>query len=74
MNIGVRPTFGAGDPVIEAHLIDFDGDIYGHDLVVELSHYLRPEIQYGDVEELIRQIRADVEAARGLIDLPPGAG
>lgn len=65
-NIGVRPTFGAG-PSIEAHLLDFDGDLYGARLRVHLVARLRPEQRFAGLPELVAQIRADVSAARELL-------
>ena len=58
-NIGVHPTFGMGDkPCVEPHILDFDGDLYGKVIQVELLHFLRPERQYAD-SELLRQAIAD---------------
>jgi riboflavin kinase/FMN adenylyltransferase len=64
-NIGVRPTFdGDGRASIETHLLDFSGDLYGHDLKVELLHRLRGEQRFDGVEALVEQIGRDAEAAR----------
>lgn len=66
-NIGVRPTFDAGDtPTVEAHLIDVEEplDLYGSELEVTFEHRLRGEQRFTGVDELVTQIRADVEAAR----------
>ena len=64
-NVGTRPTFeNSGDVVAEAHLIDFDGDLYGRRLELSFEHHLRPERRFDDVEALRRQIRADVDDAR----------
>lgn len=65
VNVGVRPTFEGGRGVlIESHLIDFDGDLYGQELRVQYLERLRGEHRFGDVEELIEQMRRDVEDAR----------
>jgi riboflavin kinase/FMN adenylyltransferase len=49
---------------VEAHLLDFSGDLYGERLVVELWRKLRDEQAFESEEELVRQIARDVEAAR----------
>jgi riboflavin kinase/FMN adenylyltransferase len=61
-NIGQRPTFGAGRPTIEVHLLDFEGDIYERELRVELLHRLRDEMRFNGVDALVAQIGRDVEA------------
>jgi riboflavin kinase/FMN adenylyltransferase len=65
VNVGVRPTFESGRGVlIETYLIDFDGDLYGTDLRVAFVARLRGEKRFPGVEELIAQMRADVEDAK----------
>lgn len=65
VSIGVRPTFEASGPVlVEAHLIDFDGDLYGRTLEVSLLERLRDEVRFDSAEELVEQMRQDVEQAR----------
>ncbi|MEM6454833.1 MAG: bifunctional riboflavin kinase/FAD synthetase [Acidobacteriota bacterium] len=64
-NIGTRPTvYESFDRVIESHLIDFDGDVYGQAVEVELLDHLRDEQMFSTVMELAAQIGRDVEAAR----------
>lgn len=63
-NIGVKPTFGGGEVTIEAHLFDFQGDLYGKKLQVEFIERLRGEQRFASVSELSGQIERDVEAAR----------
>lgn len=64
-NIGVHPTFGLGDrPCVEPHLLDFDGDLYGAYIEVELLHFLRPERRFADSEELKAAIAADIAQTR----------
>lgn len=65
INIGVRPMFETGRGVlIEAYLIDFDGDLYGSELRVEFLKRLRGEKLFATVEALVEQIDRDVEQAR----------
>jgi riboflavin kinase / FMN adenylyltransferase len=65
INIGVRPQFETGRGVlIEAYLIDFDGDLYGQELRIDFLARLRGERLFPSVDELISQIGRDVEQAR----------
>ncbi len=63
VNVGVRPTFGDGDLVIEAFILDFDRDLYGQALTVEFVEYLRPEIKFDGVEDLVARMHGDVAQA-----------
>ncbi len=68
-NVGLRPTFAAGDPSsssprFEAHLLDFAGDLYGRTLRLELVTHVRDERRFASVDELRAQIARDIEAAR----------
>jgi riboflavin kinase / FMN adenylyltransferase len=64
VSIGVNPQYGGLQRRIEPHLLDFDGDLYGQRLVVELWERLREERAFSDEQELVAQIRRDVEASR----------
>ena len=66
-NVGKRPTFDGERTTIECHILDFDGDIYGQTLRVELVTRLRSEQKFGGVEELKAQIAKDVAAARTIL-------
>ena len=67
-NVGVRPTIVDDDSVtIETNLIDFDGDLYGAEVHVELLRYLRPERKFDAMEELHAQIARDIEQAKELV-------
>jgi riboflavin kinase / FMN adenylyltransferase len=63
-SIGVNPHYGGSERRIEAFLLDFEGDIYGERFRLELWDRLRDERAFASEDELIRQIAADVEAAR----------
>lgn len=64
ISIGVNPHYGGGERRIEPYLLDFEGDLYGRRLVVELWQRLRDERAFDREEELIAQIARDVEATR----------
>jgi riboflavin kinase/FMN adenylyltransferase len=65
VSVGVRPTFETGRGVlIEAHLIGFDGEMYGRTIRIAFLERLRGERRFDSVEELVEQMRADVEQAR----------
>ncbi len=65
VNVGVRPTFESGRGVlIETYLIDFEGDLYGTEMRVAFVERLRGEKRFSSVEELIAQMRIDVEDAK----------
>ncbi|KAA6439082.1 bifunctional riboflavin kinase/FAD synthetase [Dyadobacter flavalbus] len=59
LNIGVRPTVDGSIRTIEAHLFDFDKEIYGEDLKLQLLHYLRPEQKFDSLDKLVQQINVD---------------
>ena len=64
-SIGVNPHYGGEERRIEAFLLDYEGDLYGRRLVVELWERLREERAFDSEADLIEQIGRDVEAARG---------
>ncbi len=66
LNLGRRPTFyeHADHSLLEAHLLDFDGDIYGERAEVRFTHFLRSERKFNGIDALITQLKHDVEHAR----------
>jgi riboflavin kinase / FMN adenylyltransferase len=68
INVGVRPTFTTGrGELIEAHLLDFDGDLYGSELRIDFLRRLRGERRFATSEALIEQMRRDVEQTRRVV-------
>jgi riboflavin kinase / FMN adenylyltransferase len=67
ISIGLNPHYGGDERRIEPHLLDFEGDLYGRRLVVELWERLRDEQVFESEQELIEQIARDVEATRGAV-------
>ena len=66
-SIGVRPTFYKDEvptPTIEAHLLDFDRDLYGQEITLEFVEYLRPEEKFPSSQTLMVQIKKDIERTR----------
>ena len=63
-NVGVRPTVDGTRALLEVHLLDFEGDLYGRYVQVDFLHKLRDERRFASFEALRAQIRRDVEAAR----------
>jgi len=66
-NIGSNPTFSNGGLTVETHLLDFQGDLYGRDIVLHFVEYLRGERRFESPQELAAQIGRDVAAARELL-------
>ena len=65
-NVGVKPTVtDEHKPVVETFIFDFDEDIYGEEIIVNLVRMVRPEIKFDTIEELKAQIERDIEAVRG---------
>jgi len=67
VNIGRRPSFEDSERTIETHILDFNNDIYGFDLVIEFVERLRHEQRFDDIDELIAQIHRDMRRARELL-------
>jgi riboflavin kinase/FMN adenylyltransferase len=70
-NIGNRPTFNGKIITVEAYLLDFDRDIYGEDLAFDVVAFLRPEVRFNSVEELVAQIQQDVIIGRDMLEKLP---
>ena len=68
-NVGVRPTVSDENKVnVESHLLDYSGNLYGRQARVEFYSFLRPEMKFGDIDALAKQIRVDAEQARNYFD------
>ena len=64
-NLGLRPTFVEDDtPLLEVHLFDFEGDLYGKEMKIEWKNFIRPEKHFSGPEDLVVQIKKDVKEAR----------
>ena len=68
LNIGVNPTFGEEKLVAETHIFDFDQNIYGKPIKVNLLRFLRGEQKFSGIKELSAQITKDVSRAKGILE------
>ncbi|MCS6845383.1 MAG: bifunctional riboflavin kinase/FAD synthetase [Caldilineales bacterium] len=66
-NIGVRPSFDNGQRTVEAHLLDFSGNLYGRRMALEFVERLRPEMKFPGVDALRSQIQQDIARARAIL-------
>jgi riboflavin kinase/FMN adenylyltransferase len=64
---GLRPMFAVDEPLLEAHLFDFDGDLYGRTIEVSFIRFLRPEQSFESLEALKAQISDDARQARQIL-------
>lgn len=69
-SLGTRPTVGGGPAVLEAHLFDFDGDLYGQRLAVEFVAHLRGERRFDDLPAMVEQMHEDARQARAALAAP----
>ncbi len=68
VNIGHRPTVNSGsDTTIEAHILDYDGDLYGHTMTIDFHHRLREERRYPSLDALASALAADAAVTRRLL-------
>ena len=68
MNLGTRPTFGGTEPALEVHLLDFEGDLRGQTLAVDLVERIREEKRFDGPEALAARIGEDVAEARKILE------
>jgi len=66
-SLGTRPTVDGVEPLLEAHLFDFDGDLYGHRIEVEFVAKLRDELKFSDLPTLTAQMLLDADRARAIL-------
>lgn len=69
INLGRRPTFyeHADHSLLEAHLLDFDGDLYGESVRVQFTNFLRSERKFDGIDALVVQLKHDIEHARAVL-------
>lgn len=71
-SVGVRPTFGSGaHRTVESHILDFDDDLYGEWIGLEFVEWIRPELKFDSIDDLITAMNEDIQRAREILDSPP---
>jgi len=66
-SLGTRPTVGGVEPLLETHVFDFDGDLYGRELEVEFVQKIRDEAEFDGLDALVAQMNLDACAARRIL-------
>lgn len=69
VSLGTRPMFAVEKPLLEAHLFEFDRDVYGAPVRVHLVQKLRDEAKFGTLDDLVAQMKKDCDSARKLLEL-----
>ena len=72
-NIGKNPTFGNDALSVEAHILDFSGDIYGADIRVHFVQRIRDEKKFNGIDELKERINTDIDLGRQILSQPEAA-
>ena len=67
-SVGTRPTFGKNCANLEVFLLDFDGDLYDRIISLDLVEFIRPELRFEDVNELVRTMTEDIATARFILE------
>ncbi len=66
-NIGIKPTFGGNEIIVETHIFDFDKDIYGELIQIQFVSFIRPEIKFDNINILIENIEKDCKKAKKIL-------
>ncbi len=67
-NVGKRPTFGGSQRAVEVYVLDYHGDLYGHELKIDIMARLRGEERFDTIDELKKQITEDVKQGRAILN------
>jgi riboflavin kinase/FMN adenylyltransferase len=70
-SLGRRPVLGGTDWLLEVHLFDYDGDLYGKHLEVEFVEFIRSEEHFDDLEAMTKQMERDAARARAALKPEP---
>lgn len=70
-SFGVRPTVDNGPPLLEVHLLDFAGDLYGRDMTVEFVERIREERKFDSLALLVEEMQRDLARARAILAAAP---
>jgi riboflavin kinase / FMN adenylyltransferase len=66
-SLGTRPTVNGSEPLLEAHVFDFDGDLYGRMIEVEFIAKLREEVKFDSLAAMVNQMNLDAAQARQIL-------
>ena len=66
-NLGASPSFDSDARLLEVHVLDYSGDLYGLTMTVEFVQRLRPVVRFEDLGALVRQIESDIQVAREVL-------
>jgi riboflavin kinase/FMN adenylyltransferase len=66
-SLGFRPTVGGTEPLLEAHVFDYDGSLYGRELEVEFVAKIRDEDKFANLDALVQQMHKDAAGARAIL-------
>jgi riboflavin kinase/FMN adenylyltransferase len=69
ISIGSRPTFHGGARILEAYLIDFDGDLYGKEIQLSFQRHIRDQLEFGSAEQLVSQLNADINLIKEMSEI-----
>jgi len=69
VSLGTRPTINGTDPLLEVHVFDFDGDLYGRYLDVDFVQRLRDEKRFESLDALVAQMHVDAAQARAALGI-----
>ncbi|MDB5387462.1 MAG: riboflavin kinase [Planctomycetaceae bacterium] len=69
VNLGTNPTFAENHRKFEVHILDFQGDLYGHSITIDFVTRLRETIAFQSVEQLVHQLQTDVAAVRQVVQI-----
>ena len=72
-SIGIRPTFGLSERLVEAYILDFSGDLYGQNIELNFVERIRGQEAFTDIESLIHQVNEDVSNTRAILNAAKGA-
>ena len=72
-SFGTRPTFDNGAPLLEVHVFDFAGDLYGARVDVAFIGWIRPELKFDQIDALVRRMDEDARLARAALARAPNA-
>ncbi|MFQ5967750.1 MAG: bifunctional riboflavin kinase/FAD synthetase [Acidimicrobiia bacterium] len=70
VNVGIRPTFGGTDEIVEAHVLDFEGDLYGDEMALHFHSRIRDELTFESPDELVDAMHRDFAETRNRLKSP----